>query len=117
MTMQNGIFGGDFLEGVFGAEPRLPYFGALQNKQLSPIQNRFFQTQFQPFFDRFTGSTANFLQRGGPGGGRGDPAKTPTFQDFINNINFGQEFGAMPSSIRPGGSNQTRFSPPTRFLF
>ena len=111
MAMQNGIFDQPgFLKGLFGLEPKMPFFGHLQNQNLSPIQNEFFQNRFQPFQNRFLGNTANFLQGGG------HINKAPSFQDFLKGINLNQEFRSMPPGIRPGGSS-AQFSPPTRFLF
>ena len=69
-----------------------------------------FQTQFQPFQNRFFGSTANFLQ----GGGQLENA--PSFQDFLGGVDFKDEFRRLPPGLRPG-SSQAQFSPPTRFLF
>ena len=92
MTMQNGFNSQSFIESIFGEEPRFPFFGSLQNQNLSPIQDQFFQTQFQPFFNRFLGSSANFLQGGGALG------DAPTFQDFLGNIDFNQEFRSLPPS-------------------
>lgn len=110
---QHGIFQGpDFLKDLFGEEPKLSFFGALENQRrnLSPIQNQFFQTQFQPFFNRFLGQSANLLQ----GGTALD--QIPDFLDFTGGVNFQNEFRSLPPSLRPG-SNQSRFRPPTQFLF
>ena len=106
----NEIFGDDFIKDLFGEEPRLGFFGALQNQNFSPMQRQFFQTQFQPFQNRFLGSSANLLQEGTA------LNDIPTFQDFLKGINFNQEFRSMPPGIRPG-NRSTQFSPPTRFLF
>lgn len=105
-------FADDFLKELFAQEPRLAFFGSLNNQRqsLSPNQNQFFQTQFQPFQNRFFGNTANFLQGGGA------LQDAPTFSDFLGGIDFGQEFRKLPPSLRPGGG-QTQFAPPTRFLF
>lgn len=108
--MPEGIFGPDFLKDLFGEEPRLGFFGALQNQNFSPIQRQFFQTQFEPFQNRFFGSSANLLQGGTALG------ELPSFEDFLGGVNFNQEFGALPPSLRPGGGT-ARFAPPTRFQF
>ncbi len=109
--MPEGIFGGDdFLKELFANEPRLGFFGSLQNQNFSPNQRNFFDTQFQPFQNRFFGSTANFLQGGG------DLQQAPSFQDFLGGINFNQEFQSMAPSQRPGGGT-SQFRPPSRFLF
>jgi len=117
--MSDGLFD---IAGIFEAEPKLPFFGALENQNLSPIQRQFFRTRFNDFFNRFTGQTANFLSGGG------DPAESPSFTDFLQGpvdpitgqrsggINFRREFQSRPPSLRPGGGT-AQFSPPTRFLF
>ena len=110
MTMQNEFFGPNFIRDLFEEDRRLPFFGGLQNQNLSPIQRQFFQTQFQPFENRFLGQSANLLQGGT---GIGD---LPTFQDFLSGINFNQEFNTLPPSLRPGG-NRSNFAPQTRRLF
>jgi hypothetical protein len=110
VTMQNS-FNDDFIKELFGQEPRLGYFGALQNQNFSPNQNQFFKTQFQPFENRFFGQLGNQIQGGTA------LRNLPTFQDFISGIDFQKEFQSLPPGLRPGGSNQARFRPPTRFLF
>ena len=116
MTMQNGssggMFGGEnFLKELFAIEPRLGFFGELQKQNFSPNQRQYFRSQFQPFQNRFMGNTANFLQGGG------NLKEAPSFSDFLDKIDFNQEFLSMAPSQRPGGMNRGRFSPPTRFLF
>ncbi len=106
-------FGPDFLRDVFGENPEFAFFGALerQRNNFSPIQQQFFPTQFQNFFDRFTGQTANALQGGTA------LADLPTFEDFISGPNFFQnQFRGLPPSLRPGGGT-SQFAPPTQFLF
>ncbi len=98
------------IEDIFGEEPKFPFFGTLANRNLTPNQKQFFQTQFQPFFNRFLGSSANQLQGGT------SLEDIPTFQDFLGDINFRNEFRSLPPSLRPG-SSQARFRPPTQFRF
>lgn len=101
-----------FRKTLFGAEPKLPFFGALANQQqnFSPVQRQFFPGQFQNFENRFFGQTANLLKQGTSFG------DLPTFEDFIGGVNFQDEFRRLPPSLRPGGGT-ARFKPPTQFRF
>ncbi len=103
---------GDFIKELFGEEPRLAFFGALNNQRqnFSPIQREFFPTQFNQFQNRFFGQLGNQIQGGTPLG------ELPTFQDFLGGIDFQKEFRSLPPGLRPG-SSQARFRPPTQFRF
>lgn len=106
----SGSLNSDFIKELFGQEPRLSYFGALQNQRLSPLQKQYFPTQFDAFQNRFFGKLGNMIQGGTPLG------QLPTFQDFLGGINFQNEFRSLPPGLRPGG-NSSRFAPPVHFLF
>ena len=108
----NNPFGSDFISDLFEEEPQLAFQGALANRSqnFSPIQQQFFPSQFQSFFNRFLGQSAQSLQGGTSLG------NLPTFQDFLGGVNFQDEFRSLPPSLRPG-SNTARFRPPTQFQF
>lgn len=113
----------DFIKELFGKEPRLAFFGALNNQRMSPIQRQYFPTQFDAFQNRYFGELGNQIQGGTPLG------QLPSFQDFLSGytkadgttyvkgINFQNEFQSLPPSLRPGGNRQSQFAPPVRFLF
>ncbi len=109
---KGSFLGQDFIKELFGQQPELAFFGALNNQRqnFTPVQNQFFPTQFNQFQNRFFGQLGNQIQGGTPLG------ELPTFQDFLGGINFQDEFRSLPPGLRPG-SSQARFRPPTQFRF
>lgn len=102
----------DFIKELFGQQPELVFFGALneQSQDFTPIQRQFFPTQFGNVQNRFFGQLGNLIQGGTALG------DLPTFQDFVGDIDFQDEFRRLAPSLRPG-SSQARFRPPTQFRF
>jgi len=102
----NGIAG--FLDPQFllREEPETEYFSFQNQFGQAPTQKRFFQGQFQNIFNQFLGGLGQQIKRG--------EEPTNTFSDFMENYNFGQQFGQLPPSVR--GATTSRFAPTSRFL-
>ena len=112
MTTQNSIFD---IPGILESDPKLSFFGELNRRTgLSPNQRQFFEGQFDEIFNRFTGMIGGRLQDV-PEGAEFDPSTLPSFDDFVGDFKFKQNFLSRPPSLRPGGGT-ARFAPPTRFL-
>lgn len=97
-------FGGFFLEG----NPMAAFMARLQQPGFDPRQRRFFENQgVSPSFNQFQGQLGSLLQD--------DPNTIPTltFQDFLRNMNFDQQFFQGPI----GGRRTSGLTGNARFLF
>ena len=119
MTMQNPIYGGsgptDYWADILGGSPRETYFsfgdqfGGRTAFGRGQRQRNYFQNEFQPIFDEFTGQVAQNI-RGGQ-----DPYQQQSFQEFLGEFPFSQRFASLPPSMR--GGQRGRFAPQAAFRF
>lgn len=92
---------------LLGQLPEAAYFSFQDQGGQSPRQQRYFQGQFSNVFNQFLGGLGRQL-------GQGQNVPTGTFEDFLGDYNFGQQFSQLPPSVR--GATTSRFAPPARFL-
>ena len=95
----------DFASFFLGEEPRAAYFNAIQPFGKSPARRRFFESQFNPVYNRYFGALGQQAAQG----------QTPTlsFQDFLQNkTNFNNMFYQQPQQMRGYGNANPR----TRWL-
>jgi len=110
MGMQN-----EFWADILGAAPRETYFGfgdqfgGRGGSGRGQAQRNYFQNQFQPIFDEFTGQITQNI-RGGQ-----DPFQQQSFQEFLGELPFSQRFASLPPSMR--GGQRSRFAPQATFRF
>jgi hypothetical protein len=102
----NGIAGFLDPQSLLRGEDPATYFSFQNQFGQAPTQRRFFQGQFQNIFNQFLGGLGQQIQQG--------ESPTNTFSDFMENYNFGQQFGQLPPSVR--GATTSRFAPSARFL-
>ena len=93
-------------EDFLGADPQLEYFSFQDQFGRGQKQRDYFKSQFSDILNQFRGSLGSTLQQGN--------IPTNTFSDFLENYNFGQQFGQIAPSMR--GATTSRFAPTSRFL-
>ena len=106
MTMQEGF--PSFLDpsDILGESPQATFFSFQDRFGDGQNQRRFFQNQFTPIFNQFLGNLGQDLRQG--------QQPTDTFENFLENFNFGERFAGLAPSIR--GATTQRFAPPARFF-
>jgi len=85
--------------------PRAAFFNAIRPFGTSPNRKRFFESQFDPFFSRFSGQLGQEAQRTGQ-------FPTGTFQDFLGQQDFGRAF----QEASPFQQGASFFNPRARWL-
>ena len=106
MSMQQGFSSILDPSDILAESPETTFFSFQNQFGPSANQRNFFQSQFKPIFNQFLGKLGQDIKQG--------DAPTRTFEDFLGNFNFGQEFARLPPSIR--GATTSRFAPSARFL-
>tara|TARA_R110000824_G_scaffold8287_2_gene37385 strand:- start:23 stop:394 length:372 start_codon:yes stop_codon:yes gene_type:complete len=118
-AMSDGFTPSEFWQGIIDSSPRETYFG-FGNKSTGPSsvgwgssggqnKRRYFQNQFQPIFDEFTGQVSRNLMQGQ------GTTQQPSFQDFLGGMSFDERFASIAPSMR--GGNRGRFAPQAAFRF
>jgi hypothetical protein len=113
MTMQDEFFGQDLFRELgtdFLEDPGFGHRAAFFSQQgrfgTSQGRQRFFENRFSQFQNQFLGKVGQQILSGEP--------PTLRFADFVQNIDFNQEFARVPPNLR--GSFTSRFAPATRFI-
>lgn len=117
--LSGGADPSEFWQGIIDSSPRETYFG-FGNRPKGPSsggwgssggqnKRRYFQNQFQPIFDEFTGQVSRNLMQGQ------STTQQPSFQDFLGDMSFNERFARIPPSMR--GGNRGRFAPQASFRF
>jgi hypothetical protein len=110
MGMQN-----DLWSDILAKEPRRTYFGfgdqfgGSGSSGRGQVQRNYFQNQFQPIFDEFTGQLSQNIMQGQ------EPFQQQSFQEFLGELPFSQRFASLPPSMR--GGQRGRFAPQATFRF
>ena len=97
----------DLSEFLLEQNPRAAFFNAIRPFGTTPNRRRFFESQFDPFVDRFLGRVGEELQ--------GGQFPELTFSNFLQDQDFGREFFNASASQR--GQFGGGLNPRTRFLF
>ena len=95
-------------EDIFEGLPELGFFATLGRRfQQRDPRYRYFSRQFNPIYDEYKGQLGQDLFQG----------RLPTlrFGQFLQDYPFTRTYGALPPSFR--GIDNSRFAPPTRFLY
>lgn len=96
---------GGLFEGYIDQNPEQGYFG-YQNQWKTPNQKKWFQSQFSNIQNQYMGQLGQQVLSGG--------APTKTFEDFLSQFNWGQNFQEQTPQQR--GQDTSRYNPWTRWM-
>ena len=107
---------------LLNEDPQLAYFASLYggDQRLSQNQRGFFGNRFGDIYNQYLGTLGEGLKTAQSKGLKlheylNDPALSTKFTDYLNQQSFGQRWGQMAPSQRPGGGI-AQFAPPVRWL-
>ena len=108
MAQQN-MYGTPFLD-VLEYQPEAAYYGMLNRQpRMGGQQEKYFQNQFQNYYNKYLGNLANQITAGG--------APTQRFTDYLSDQNPADEYRSMAPTVRNDYGRTASFSPSTRFLY
>ena len=108
----------DWPKDLLSEDPRLAYYSQLYGQNLNPLQQNYFQGQYNDIFSQYLGRLGQGLM-GAQQQGQSLPdylaQPQGSFLDFLQEKPFTQRFAQTPPQMRPG-SSRSRFAPNVRWL-